>query len=101
MPLPSSKLTPEREQQLRAILLEPLPDAKSMTSLQRLLRVNLYREMMQGGIEVPPSHIAHGIELLAVDRTERTTAAAAERKVAKKAASGANYVGPEPSASDL
>lgn len=88
MPLPISKLTPEREAELRRILDEPKPDPKTMNSLQRLLRVNLYKEMMTGGILVPEDHLAYGTELLIVDRADRATAASAEKKAAKKAGNG-------------
>jgi hypothetical protein len=63
-----------------------------MNSLERLLRVNLYKEMMQGGIEVPADHLNYGTELLVVDRTERANAATAEKKLAKKAG---NSAGPD------
>lgn len=88
MPLPVSKLSPEREAQLREVLTQPKPDPRTMNSLERLLRVNLYREMMSGGIEVPEDHLAYGTELLIVDRTERSTAAKEERKKGKQAGNG-------------
>lgn len=88
MPLPQSKLSPEREAQLRAILEQPKPDPKLLNSLERLLRVNLYREMMQGGIIVPEDHLSHATELLVVDRTDRASAAKEERKKVKAASNG-------------
>lgn len=88
MPLPVSKLTPEREAQLRFILTQPKPDPKGMNSLDRLLRVNLYKEMMAGGIEVPEDHLNYGTELLIVDRTERAASAKEERKKGKDAGNG-------------
>lgn len=98
MPLPISELTPERKAELLRILDEPFRDPKSMTSLDRLLRINLYKEMRTGGIEVPEEHLSYAIELLVCDRTDRSTAAAAEKKIAKKASTGPVA---EPSALDL
>lgn len=88
MPLPQSKLSPEREAQLREILTQPKPDPRNMSSLERLLRVNLYKEMMTGNIEVPEDHLAYGVELLVADRTERATNAKEERKKGKAAGNG-------------
>lgn len=103
MPLPSSNVTPERKAELERLLLTlDQPDPRTMSSLNRLLRVNLYREMMQAGIDVPEAHLSYGYTLITVDRADRTAAAAAERKAAKRAGGTSNgSTGPEPTAEDL
>lgn len=103
MPLPSFNTSPERIAELERILTLPRKPAKELSSLERILRVNLIKEMQQAGIDVPEEELSYGIELLTVDRTDRASAIADEKKAIKKALKGDGPVTPPGgySASDL
>lgn len=67
------------------VLAAPLPSAATMDSSSRIARIQLYKEMRQQGVFVPPEHLRFAIELVTLDRATKASEARKNSASAKKA----------------
>lgn len=85
-PAPVQPPIPDR---YREVLEAPLPTAESLDTPARVARIQLYKEMRQQGIFVPPEHLRHAITLVTLDRAAKASEARKTSSSAKKAVSAA------------
>lgn len=71
--------------QYAEVLTDPLPPAASLDPSTRIARIQLYKEMRQKGIFVPPEHLRFAIELITLDRANKASEARKSSTSAKKA----------------
>lgn len=65
---------------------EPCPTIASLTSEQRLIRLNVYRQILSQNIELSYAEYSHMLELVASDRASIPQAKRKEAKAVKTAA---------------
>lgn len=77
---------PQVDPRFAEVLNAPLPDPASMSSTDRIARINLYKEMLKV-MDIPEAHLRFGVTLITVDRAAASKEARSASASARKSSS--------------